>query len=122
MGCRSDYMEPTQFEIENSKVLALLEELKTNILPNYYGDGSFHKVYGLSNQSIVDKNTKKLCTLLQKKKDISKMSLEMQLWWRDHQALDKKRITEELAQKKTEKAKQTAIAKLTPLERELLGL
>lgn len=46
MGCRSDYMEPTSWEVENSKVLALLEELKTNELPEWYGNGSNSKVYG----------------------------------------------------------------------------
>lgn len=124
MGCRSDYMEPNTYEIENSKVLALLEELKTGKLPKWFGDGSYKEVYNSSTKIILDNNTEKLCSLLQKEKDlnISKMSLEMQLWWRDHKEADKKRISAELKAKKTDKAKEIAISKLTPFERKLLGL
>jgi hypothetical protein len=35
MPCISDYQEPTAAEIEHSKVLALLKELKTGKLPKY---------------------------------------------------------------------------------------
>lgn len=124
MGCRSDYMEPTSFEIENSKVLALLEELKTGKFPEWYSPGGSEKAYGNTTKLGLDLNTEMLCMALQIKKasEISKMSLEMQMWWRDHKAADKKRIKEEIDAKKTLKAKKVAIAKLTPFERKLLGL
>lgn len=124
MGCRSDYMEPTSFEVENSKVLALLEELKTGKLPEWYSPGGSDKAYGNTTKLGLDLNTEMLCMALQIKKasEISKMSLEMQMWWRDHKAADKKRIKEEIDAKKTLKAKEVAIAKLTPFERKLLGL
>ena len=124
MGCRSDYQEPNGHEVERSKVLALIEELKTGKLPKWHGDGSDSRVYNCSNQEKLDKDTETLCGMLQKypKTKLAKSSLEMQIWWRDHQAADKKRITAELKAKKTDKAKQAAIAKLTPHERKLLGL
>jgi len=117
-------MEPTSWEVENSKVLALLEELKTNELPEWYGNGSNSKVYGATDQKILDKNTEELCSALQTKsdKEISKMSLEMQLWWRDHKAADKKRLLAELEKAKNEELKLKAMSKLTPFERKLLGL
>ena len=102
MGCRSDYMEPTMHETENAKVLAIIEELKTGKLPSWYGNGSYTEVYSLTTQKILDTNTEKLCSALQKlsKKKISESSLELQMWWRDHQEADKKRIKEELAAKR----------------------
>jgi len=124
MGCRSEYLEPTMHENENAKVLAILEELKTGKLPSWYGDGSYTKVYNSTTQKILDTNTEKLCSALQKvsKKKISESSLELQIWWRDHQEADKKRIKDELAAKKTEKQREVAVSKLTPHERKLLGL
>lgn len=122
MPCRSDYMEPNAMEIEHSKVLALLNELKTGKLSEKYGDGNDRNVYGNTTQEILDKKTEELCTALQKVKKITKYSLEMQIWWRDHQAADKKRLQAELKSKRTAKAKEAAIAKLSKHERKILGL
>lgn len=124
MPCRSDYLEPTQAEIENSKVLALIDEVKTGKLPKYFGEGSSEKVYGKTTQAILDKNTKKLCTALQgiSNYKIKKSSLELQIWWRDHQKMDKKHLKEDLDKIKDEKDKKKAIAKLTPREKKLLGI
>ncbi|MEK6828985.1 MAG: hypothetical protein AABY15_02580 [Nanoarchaeota archaeon] len=124
MGCRSDYLEANEAEIENSKVLALFEEVKTGKLPEYFGNGHTEKVYNKTTQKVLDKNTEKLCTSLQgmSSSKLKKSSLELQMWWRDHQKLDKKRLSEELKAKKDEKAKKKAIEKLTPYERKLLGI
>lgn len=95
MPCRSDYLEPNELEIENSKVLALIEEFETKKLPNWYGKGNHNTVYNNSSQEIVNSNTAKLCSMLKKYsvKDLAGMnySLEMQIWWRDHSKFDENR-------------------------------
>jgi len=62
-----------------------------------------------------------LCQKLQNV-DISEYSLEMQMWWRDHQKADKARIERELKEARTRAAKAAALAKLTEYEKALLGL
>ena len=122
MPCTSDYMEPTKHEENLSVVYGLLDEIKTGKLPDNYGDGFDKRVYnkGLSKEHL-DKKTEELCSKLQKL-DVTKYSLEMQIWWRDHQKADKKRIEKEMKAIKEEKARKKAISKLTPYERKLLNL
>jgi hypothetical protein len=124
MGCRSDYLEPTQREIENSKVLALLKEIETGEDPrdNNFGTG-MGESYNNTTQKTLDENTAKLCSKLQElnKNDIVNMSLELQTWWRDHKEADKRHLEEELKKEKDDKAREEALAKLTPYERKLLG-
>ena len=50
------------------------------------------------------------------------LSRELANWWEKHEAEDQKRLREELQEKKDKKARDKAIAKLTPRERKLLGL
>lgn len=103
-------------------ILYLLEEIETGKLNKRYGSNStFVQLSHTELHNQMDKNTAKLCSILQTK-DVTQYSLEMQMWWRDHQIADKKRIQEELEAEKTEAARKRAIAKLTPYERELLGL
>jgi hypothetical protein len=59
-----------------------------------------------------------LCEMLEGL-DVTKFSLEMQMWWRDHQAADKARIKKETA---LATEKEVALAKLTAHERRILGL
>lgn len=99
MPCNSDYLDANDQEIEHSKILALLEELKTNKLPDYYGDGYYPKVYNVTNKIDLDKSVAKLCKKLKKVNDITKYSLEMQIWWRDHQKADKERIEKDKERK-----------------------
>lgn len=122
MPCNSDYMNPNDWEIEMSKVACLLDELN-GLTFNKNKFGGYHpRVYTKSiSKELGDKWVEKLCSKLQKE-DVTKYSLEMQLWWRDHQAADKKRLKEERAQIKDKKKKEEALAKLTPYERKLLGL
>jgi hypothetical protein len=115
-------MNATKHEINLSVVYGLLDELETGILPDNFGDGYDKRVYnkGLSKQHL-DKKTEELCSKLQNT-DVTKYSLEMQMWWRDHQKADKERIEKYLQKKKELKEKEAALAKLTPYERRLLGL
>lgn len=62
-----------------------------------------------------------LCLRLQVA-DVTKYSLELQMWWRDHQAADKARLEHEMARKQNEEERAVALAKLTDYERKLLGL
>jgi len=50
------------------------------------------------------------------------LSRELANWWEKHEAEDQKRLRAELQEKKDKKARDKAIAKLTPRERKLLGL
>lgn len=122
MPCNSDYMNPTRHEKNLSVVYSLLDEVKTGKLRDNYDSGYHPKVYnkGLSKEHL-DKKTEELCSKLQNL-DVTKYSLEMQMWWRDHQKADKERVEKFLENKKKLKEKREALKKLTPYERELLGL
>lgn len=120
MPCNSDYMEASDTEIYFSRVACLLDELdgKKKIDRSHW-DGYHPRVY---NQSVNgDALVSELCSRLQDA-DVSKCSLEMQLWWRDHQEADKKRLMVELEEAKKKSEREAAVAKLTPYERKLLGI
>lgn len=121
MPCNSDYLAARPSEVEASKVLALLDELETGILPEYFGDGYYSKVYDGNEEEILSIKVPELCKKLQNV-DVSKYSLEMQSWWRDHQKADKERIEKVLELKREESERQKAINKLSKYERGLLGL
>ncbi len=119
MPCNSDYMNPSEREIAASRVMCLLDELAGIPFNDKEWSGYHDDIYGtnfnLNNLVTV------LCGKLQNT-DVSKYSLEMQTWWRDHQKADKIRVKKELEEKKTKSAKQAALDKLTVYERRLLGL
>lgn len=121
MPCNSDYMNASQLEIELSRVACLLEELDgTPINPSHWR-GYHPAVYCRLSSVDADKIVAELCSRLQDT-DVTKYSLEMQMWWRDHQKADKARLEMELRLTKEKEDKDKAIAKLTPYERKLLGL
>lgn len=123
MPCNGDYLNPTELEINLSTVYSLLDELKTGTLPKSFGTGYDNRIYnkGLT-QATLNKKVDELCSALKKKKDVKKYSLEMQVWWRDHQKADKIREKREAQEKKNNIARKNALAKLTPAERKLLNL
>lgn len=99
MPCNSDYMEPNQEERNLSKVLALLDELRGKPLdPDTFGNG-FGPGYNNSSNFNLSALTAQLCAKLQEV-DVTKYSLEMQMWWRDHKIADARRIKSEEAAKK----------------------
>lgn len=118
MPCNCDHLEPHAKELELSRVACLLDELKGKPLNKSHWDGYHHSVYGKAVDG--DKLTASLCDWLQKL-DVKKQSLEMQIWWRDHQAADKARIQREVNAEASKRARAAALAKLTPHERRLLG-
>jgi hypothetical protein len=122
MPCNCDHLEPSSYEKQISKVACLLDELngKKDLDRSHWG-GMHPKVYSKCTKELADKMTAELCSRLQNT-DVTKHSLEMQMWWRDHQLADKQRIERELQEKKNDHDRKAAIAKLTPHERQLLGL
>lgn len=123
MPCNGDYLNPTELEVNLSKVYGLLDELKTGKLPKDFGTGYDKRVYskGLTQHNLNAK-VAELCSALKKDKKIKKRSLEMQMWWRDHQKADKAREKREVQDKKDKAAKKVALSKLTLAERKLLNL
>ena len=111
MGCSSEHMNRTTAEAESVKVMGFLKEigfLDTRI-----------PYYGLPNT--LNEHTEMLCYYCQHH-DVKGCSLELQIWWRNHQEADKRRIKEELESEQTIKDREIALAKLTPYERKLLGV
>lgn len=120
MPCNSEYMKATGTEVGLSQVACLLDELdgSPEIDRNHWR-GYHPKIYGkhLDGDALVAE----LCARLQKD-DVTKRSLEMQVWWRDHQKADKERLEREMMEQKIEAEKAEALEKLTPHERKLLGV
>ena len=123
MPCRSDYREPDERDVELSHVLCLLEELNTGKPVNAGSlnwDGHHPGAY--RNTKDLDSQTAELCSRLQRTKDVTKYSLEMQIWWRDHQKADAARLLREQEDVKNNTDRLRALNKLTERERRLLGL
>lgn len=122
MGCRSDYMKPTQVESQMSIVACLLDELAGNKNPLKYIDGMHPKVYGENlSERKRDKMVANLCAKCQKV-NVTKQSLELQMWWRDHQKADVDRAKADTAKKKKKKDRTEALAKLSKKDRNALNI
>ena len=119
MPCNSDYMEATGKEVALSQVACLLDELDGKPIDRSHWRGYHPAVYNRSVNG--DEIVAELCRRLQSV-DVTKQSLEMQMWWRDHKAADKARLENEIARQKSEADKVAALAKLTDYERRLLGV
>ena len=119
MPCNSDYMNATHRERELSRVASLLDELDGIPINRSYWDGYHPLVYNKTVDG--DRLVSSLCDKL-KAADVSKQSLEMQIWWRDHQAADKARLEAEMRDAERRQEKDAVLAKLTAYERSLLGL
>lgn len=113
-------LEASTKEVELSKVACLLDELDGKPLDKSHWQGYHPAVYN-KHRFDGDALVSELCSRLQEA-DVTKCSLEMQMWWRDHQQADKERIEHELRRKKEGEERDAALAKLTEYERKLLGL
>lgn len=122
MPCNSDYMNPTSLEKNLSVVYGLLDEIRTGKLPEDFGSGYDQRVYnkGLGKRHL-DERVSELCSLL-KVADVSRFSLEMQIWWRDHQNADEERENRERMEALAREIKERALAKLTEEEKAILGI
>jgi len=112
-------MEASGKEIELSRVACLLDEVDDGkpIDPSHWL-GYHPKVYNRSHNG--DALVAELCEKLQGK-DVANYSLELQIWWRDHQKADKERLEWEIKEKDAA-ARKEALAKLTDYEKGLLGI
>lgn len=122
MPCNSDHCEPHSYEIELSKVLSILDELDGRGFNEKNWRGYHPNAYNkIISKGEIDRLTAELCSRL-KKTDVTKHSLEMQMWWRDHKKADAERIKEEVGRRKQEALRKAAIKKLTKAERDVLGI
>lgn len=121
MPCNSDYMEPNHWERQISQVACLHDELDGKEYHGAYWFGAHPRVYckGLTKEQ-GDEMVADLCYRLQNV-DVTDYSLELQMWWRDHQAADKRRVLKELKDKEEQRDREKLLAALTPYERKLLG-
>jgi hypothetical protein len=126
MPCNSDHLRSTGLEVECSRILILLDELdgKGPPKPKSGGwDGYDKRVYNERlDRGFADELTAELCARISKVKDLSKYSLELQVWARDHKIADAKRKRREAEEKQKAAARKKALAKLTKAERKVLGL
>lgn len=117
MPCNSDYLSPNKRERTSVAVLGFLQEC------NLAGTatGGYDRNYG--NVAALSKDVAKLCAFLKTRtprwiKDHT--SLELQIFWRDHQEADRNREKMEKAAHRKKMLQERAIRKLTPAEREAL--
>lgn len=119
MPCNCDYMDPNMIEEEMSIVACIHDELDgVKICPSSPRWKGYHpRVYTKSlTKQQCDKMVTNLCSRLQNI-DVSKLSLEAQIWWRDHLEADINRTKLISAQED----KVALLNRLTPYERQLLG-
>jgi hypothetical protein len=118
-------MNANSLEIELSRVLLLIRELETGKPVDSHSsewDGYMAGVYcGGDLRKRADVAVADLCSRLQKV-DVSKFSPEMQIWWRDHQAADRKREADERKKIEQDALRAEARSKLTPDERAALNI
>ena len=122
MPCNCDYMNPQGLEVEVSKLYCVRDELRQNmIIPESWWRGYHPEVYGqMPSVEKRDKIIQAVCSHLSSLApgEIGQLSLETQLWWRDHQRADQERKRSIPLANIREKA----LGKLTPEEKEALGL
>ncbi|MAH32735.1 MAG: hypothetical protein CMG78_12140 [Marinobacter sp.] len=121
MPCSCDHLESTPLEKEASKLVALLDELNKKGKPkSNFGDGYDKRVYNKITRAKADILIARLCGKLGRIKGIDRYSLEMQIWWRDHQASDKKKAIAKQRAARDKHDLKKALGKLTPRERALV--
>lgn len=126
MGCRSDYMEPNEREVEMSRVLVLIDELNGKEFKKENYSGYHPDVYSKGiTQDDIDKATANLCSKLKQVEaegNVSDYSLELQIWWRDHKEADKRHDAEDKEEKRQAKLRKDAAKQLTKEQRKALGI
>ena len=120
MPCNCDYMNPTGLEREISRVYCLLEEIETGKPVDTKSgnwDGYHPSVYGQPvGRKQGDEAVARLCGILRKTRNIKKYSLEMQMWWRDHQEADRARERRERKDAEQKALAKSAMQKITKEE------
>ena len=111
MPCDSSYLRPRAEELESARVRELLREV--NGQPFNHDEPA--EVYG--QVAKLDSDTAALCVWCKNhRSEIQDHSLELQIWWRDHQKRDAEREEEEASERKRNALLKQAKAKLTKEE------
>lgn len=90
MPCNSDYLAADGYEQSLSQVACLIDEINGLPRNRSYWRGYHPRVYCKADHALGDQLVSELCGLL-RDRDVTRYSLEMQIWWRDHQEADKQR-------------------------------
>jgi len=124
MPCDSSHMEATGFEVAMSRVFQLLDELDGKPIDPSGWAGYDRRAYNMGISSpAADAAVAKLCAACEALGPAIKgKSLELQMWWRDHQAADAKKKAGAEERAKQENEREKALAKLSPAERKALGV
>lgn len=122
MPCNSDYMAPSASELQAARCACLLDELDGHEWTRNEWEGYHSRTYCKTTSALLDELVRELCSRLQALPSITQHSLELQIWWRDHQKADAERIAREQQTKQLATLRRQALAKLSPLERDALGL
>ena len=126
MPCDSSYLDASRLERELSRVYQLLDELDgKRKRPNRESwRGYDERAYGKADRETLDRKVAELCARLRVKRpdEIRTHSLELQVWWRDHQAADAEREHVSRSETKRRKLVQRALDKLTAEELRALEL
>lgn len=120
MPCDSKHLEASGYEKEISRVACFIDELAGKKWTRAEFEGYHPKVYSKCSRNLGDRLTRQLCSAL-RKVDVTKYSLELQIWWRDHQAADEERRRRDEKVLQDDADIKAALEKLTPRERKLLG-
>lgn len=128
MPCTSEgYSDPTQHEKNISRAAAVIEEVKGGPPVSREAWRGYHP--RVANRFVpkeeADAIVAEACALmsgLPSHSSVLALSLEAQMWWRDHQKKDSERAARQLREAQRKKKQEAALAKLTPGERRLLGL
>lgn len=116
MPCDSAYLNHTDKERESGKVLEFLKEVNGEYFdhdnPSYYG-----------NILTLNQDTERLCSWMKAHPDqLPTLSLELQLWWKQHQKHDAVRERKAREMERDQKLREKAVKKLSKEERHALGL
>ena len=106
MPCDSSYMEPNRSEQNSITVRTLLKEVGFKIHVGPYGQ-----------VATLDRDVRAHCQWCKANKShIRKCSLELQIWWRDHQKADAAKAVESRRRAERSAARERALKKLTKEE------
>ena len=122
MPCNSDYMNPSVTEQQAARCACLLDELDGREWSYRDWEGYHPRAYCKTNKALLNELVRELCSRLQALPSIDHYSLEMRIWWRDHQAADAARIARERLAEQKAVLRRQGLAKLSSLERDALGL
>jgi hypothetical protein len=113
MPCNSSHLEPTYRERESLAVCKLLDEVGITHGPyDYYG-----------RVQTLDADTRALCDWCKAHPErIAGQSLELQIWWRDHQKADADKAARAEHDRKLREAQERALDKLSEEDIRALGL